>query len=137
MYLTGGGIAMKQVIPTTDVLQYEPFGFTNCLRYRDVLYLSGVSALDVQGRVVGEDIEPQTVRTFKNIELILRAAGSGLNHILQMTSFVVDLERNGAGYVTARKKILTRGEYTSATIGVSALMIPGLLVEVQCCAVIP
>ena len=128
---------MKQVIPTAGVLQYEPFGFTNCVRYRDVLYLSGISALDVQGRVVGEDIEIQTVQTFENIERILRAAGSGLDQILQMTSFVVDLERNGAGYVLARKKILTRYEYTSATIGVSALMIPRLLVEVQCRAAIP
>lgn len=132
-----GGIAMKQAIPTTGVLQYEPFGFTNCVRYRDVLYLSGIAALDGQGRVVGEDIEAQTVKTFENIERILRAAGSGLDQILQMTSFVVDLERNGAGYVAARKKILIRQEYTSATIGVSALMIPGLLLEVQCCAAMP
>ena len=41
---------MIQVIPTTGVFQYEPFGFTNCTRYRDVLYLSGISAVDEQGR---------------------------------------------------------------------------------------
>ena len=128
---------MKQVISTIDVLQYEPFGFTNCVRYRDVVYLSGIAALDVQGRVVGGDIETQTAQTFANIERILRAAGSGLDQILQMTSFVVNLERNGAAYVAARKKVLTRHEYTSATIGVSALMISGLLVEVQCCAAVP
>lgn len=128
---------MKQVIPTAGVLQYEPFGFTNCVRYREVLYLSGIAAFDVQDRVVGEDIETQTVKTFENIERILRTAGSGLDQILRMTSFVVNLERNGAGYVAARKKILIRHEYTSATIGVSALMIPGLLVEVQSCAATP
>jgi 2-iminobutanoate/2-iminopropanoate deaminase len=70
---------MKQVIPTSDVLQYKPFGFTNCGRYQDVLYLSGIAALDVQGRVVGEDIETQTVKTFENIERILRAARSELD----------------------------------------------------------
>jgi hypothetical protein len=47
---------------------------------------------------------------------------------------VVDLAKNGAGYVAARRSILTRPTYTSATIGVSALMVPGLLLEVQCCA---
>jgi hypothetical protein len=51
-----------------------------------------------------------------------------------MTSFIVDLESNGARYVAVRKKILTRPTYTSATIGVSALMVPGLLLEVQCSA---
>jgi hypothetical protein len=54
-----------------------------------------------------------------------------------MTSFVVDLPTNGSGYVAARQKILTRPTYTSATIGVSALMIPGLLLEVQCIAATP
>ena len=100
----------------------------------DVLYLSGISALDPQGQVLGSDIETQTTHTYRNIERVLRAAGSGLDQILQMTSFVLDLERNGARYVAARQKILTSHTYTSAVIGVSALMMRGLLLEVQCCA---
>jgi len=71
------------------------------------------------------------------IQKVLRAAGSDLDQILQMTSFIVDLPANGQGYVAVRKKILTRPTYTSATIGVSALMIPGLLLEVQCTAATP
>ena len=125
---------MKQVIQTSDVMPYEQFGFTNCVRFKDVLYLSGISALDLQGRVMGDDIETQAVHTFRNIERVLRAGGSGLDQILQTTSFVVDLENNGARYVAAREKILTRPNYTSATIGVSALMGSGLLLEVQCTA---
>jgi enamine deaminase RidA (YjgF/YER057c/UK114 family) len=131
-----GGASMIQVIPTRGVFQYEPFGFTNCTRYRDVLYLSGISAVDEQGRIVGDDIETQTAKTYQNIEEVLRAAGSGLDQILQMTSFIVDLGRNGQGYVDARKKLLIRPTYTSATIGISALMTPGALLEVQCCAAV-
>ena len=115
-------------------MQYEPLGFTNCVRFKDVLYLSGISAIDLQGRVIGDDIETQTVHIYRNIERVLRAAGSDLDRILQMTSFIVDLKSNGAGYVAARKKILTQYTYISATIGVSALMVSGLLLEVQCCA---
>ena len=125
---------MKQVIEAAGVMPYEQFGFTNCVRYDDVIYLSGISAVDLQGRLIGEDIETQTVHTYRNIERVLRAAGSGLDQILQMTSFVVDLERNGELYVAARRKILTQPTYTSATIGVSALMMRGLLLEVQCIA---
>ena len=128
---------MIKVVAATGVLPYEQFGFTNCVSYRDVLYLSGISALDPQGRIVGEDIETQTAKTYQNIEAVLRAAGSGLDQILQMTSFVVDLGRNGQRYVDTRKKLLTRPTYTSATIGVSALMVPGLLLEVQCRAALP
>ena len=128
---------MKQVIQVPGVLPYEPFGFTNCVRFKDVLYLSGIAALDPQGRVMGDDIETQTEHTFRNIEKVLQAAGSDLDRILQMTSFVVDLANNGARYVAARKRILTRPTYTSATIEVSALMGQGLLLEVQCTAAAP
>jgi 2-iminobutanoate/2-iminopropanoate deaminase len=125
---------VKQVIQASGVLPYEPYGFTNGVRFKDVLYLSGISALDLQGRVMGDDIETQTIHTYRNIERVLRAGGSGLDQIPQMTSFVVDLAKNGAGYVAARKTILTQPTYTSATIGIAALMVPGLLLEVQCTA---
>ena len=94
-------------------------------------------AADPEGKVVGTDIETQTQETYRNIQKVLRAAGSDLDQILQMTSFIVDLPTNGQGYVAVRKKILTRPSYTSATIGVAALMIPGLLLEVQCIAATP
>lgn len=67
---------MQQVIPAAGVLQYEPFGFTNCVRFGDVLYLSGISALDAEGKVIGGDIDTQTIHTYRNIERVLRAAGS-------------------------------------------------------------
>ena len=124
---------MILVVPAPGVLQYEQFGFTNCVRFKDVLYLSGIGAMDPDGRVVGEDIETQTVNTYHNINGFC-GRPDGLDQILQMTSFVVDLERNGALYVAARKKILTSQTYTTAVIGISALMAPGLLLEVQCSA---
>lgn len=124
------------VVPVPGVFPYEQFGFTNCVRHGDVLYLSGVASLDAAGQAIGTDIEAQTIQTYANIERILRAGGSSLDRILQMTSFVVDLGRNGSGYVATRTKILTQPTYTSAVIGVSALMMSGLLVEVQCCAAV-
>jgi enamine deaminase RidA (YjgF/YER057c/UK114 family) len=127
----------QTVVQVPEVLAYEPFGFTNCVRWGDALYLSGISALTKDGEAVGaEDIAVQTVKTYENIRAVLTAAGSGLDRILQMTSFVVDLPRNGRAYVEARRRILTSHTYTSAVIGVSALMIPGLVLEVQCIAAV-
>ena len=127
----------KKVVQVAGVFPYEPLGFTNCVRVGEMLYLSGIAGVDANGKIVAPDIEAQTVQTFRNIELVLKAAGSSLDQIAQMTSFVVDLERNGFRYVEARKKILTRREYTSATIGVAALLTPGALLEVQCRACVP
>ena len=83
---------MIQVIPTTGILQYEQFGFTNCVRFKDVLYLSGIGAIDIEGKVLGDDIETQTVYTYDNIGRVLRAAGSGLDQILADDEF-----RRGSG----------------------------------------
>ena len=142
---------MKQVVQVPGVLPYEPFGFTNCVRFKDVLYLSGISAIDPLGKIVGTDIETQTEETYRTIQKVLRAAAPPLRprvrppagrrglmfEFLAGASFIVDLPTNGQGYVAVRKKILTRPTYTSATIGVSALMMPGLLLEVQCTAATP
>lgn len=128
---------MKTIVPVEQVFPYEPFGFTNCVRFGDTLYLSGVSGLRADGSLVGPDIESQTAQTFENIGRILRAAGSDLDQILQMTSFLVDLAQNGPPYVAARRRLLPDPGYTSATIGVAALMMPGLLLEVQCTAAAP
>ena len=45
---------MAQRIVTTPpgVLPYEPFGFTNCVREGERLFLSGISALTAEGQVV-------------------------------------------------------------------------------------
>lgn len=128
---------MKTIVPVPGVLAYEPFGFTNCVRVGDTLYLSGVSGLNADGSLAGADIATQTAKTYENIGRILAAAGAGLDDIVQMTSFLVDLERNGPAYVAARREILKSPAYTSATIGVAALMMPGLLLEVQCIATRP
>jgi len=108
-------------------MPYEPYGFTNCSaaqgRPLSLRYLGHGPA---KGGSFGDDIETQKpVHTYQNIERVLRAGGSGLDQILQMTSFVVDLGKNGAGYVAARKTIMTPiTRTTSATIGISALMVP-------------
>ena len=127
----------QTVILTSGVLGYEQWGFTNCVRSGELLFLSGIGSLAEDGRVIGAgDIEAQTVQTYANIRAVLDSAGSRLDRILQMTTFIVDLPRNGAAYVAARQRILTAPTYTSAVVGVAALMMPGLLVEVQCIAMV-
>jgi hypothetical protein len=37
------GENLKQVIQASGGMPYEPHGFTNCVRFKDVLYLSAIS----------------------------------------------------------------------------------------------
>jgi enamine deaminase RidA (YjgF/YER057c/UK114 family) len=126
-----------EIVSVPGVFPYEPLGFTNCVRVGEMLYLSGIGPLDADGNLVAPGIDDQTAATFENIEAILRATGAGLEHIAQMTSFVVELASNGPRYVDARRRILRSPTFTSATVGVTELLVPGMLLEVQCCAEVP
>jgi 2-iminobutanoate/2-iminopropanoate deaminase len=56
------------------------------------LYTSGQIALDpVTGNLVDGSFEEQVHRVFKNLQAILRAAGTDFNRVLKATVYVTDL----------------------------------------------
>ena len=58
----------------------------------DLIFVSGQGAVDPRtGELVGPDVESQTEQVFKNIETILKAAGSDLKHILRCGVFLADM----------------------------------------------
>lgn len=125
---------MKKVVNVPELLTYDQYGFTQCVNYGDLIFLTGQAGQDKEGQIVGADIESQTKQVFKNIEYALKAAGSDLTEILTMTSYVVDMHKNGLGYFNTRKACMPNTSFTSTSIGVAALAIPGLLIEVSCIA---
>ncbi|KTD36070.1 RutC family protein YjgH [Legionella nautarum] len=124
----------KKVIEVPELLSYDKYGFTQCVRYNDLIFVTGQAGEDKNGNLVGKDIESQTRQLFKNIEYALRAANSDLSQILAMTSYIVDMEKNGLAYFTTRKQCMPVSSYTSTSVGVAALANPGLLIEVTCIA---
>ena len=55
------------------------------------LYCSGQIALNVQGELVGTDIESQTRQVFTNISHVLSAAGATLDDVVKTTVFLQDM----------------------------------------------
>ena len=63
----------------------------------DLVFLSGSIPLDpTTMNVVGEDIQAQTHQVCKNIEAILKAAGSDFDHVVKTTCFLKDMHDFGA-----------------------------------------
>jgi endoribonuclease L-PSP, putative len=58
-----------------------------------MVYVSGQLPLDLETRepFTGE-IEKQTELALRNVEVVLNAAGSDLDHVVQMTIYVSDME---------------------------------------------
>ena len=67
--------------------------YSQAIVHNGVVYVAGQLPIKPGSseRHVGS-IEEQTEQTLRNVEAILKAAGSGLDRILQMTIYVSDIE---------------------------------------------
>jgi 2-iminobutanoate/2-iminopropanoate deaminase len=101
-----------------------------------MLVLSGQVALDYDGSLVGEDMTAQAEQIFRAIEGILSAYGGGFEHVMNIRTYLTDMELL-AEYGAVRRKYFTGTPPTSTTIQVSRLFLPGALLEVEVTAVIP
>jgi len=89
----------------------EPVGaYPHARRAGSLLFLSGVGprrrgtdvvpgvTVDASGRMTSYDIEAQCESCFANVRMVLDAAGSSLDRIVDVTTFLTDLERDFEGY---------------------------------------
>jgi enamine deaminase RidA (YjgF/YER057c/UK114 family) len=74
---------------------WEPIvGYSRALRVADNVYVSGTTATDKDGNVVGVgDPYAQTVQTLKNIEIALNELGVGLEHVVRTRIYVRDISQ--------------------------------------------
>jgi reactive intermediate/imine deaminase len=105
--------------------------YTDAVRFGNLLFVSGIIAVDKDLNVVGkDDVVAQTRCIFENMKKVLAAAGATLADVLKVTVFLLD--------VNDRTKINpVRQEYFGATkpastlIGVRELAIPGVKIEIE------
>ena len=94
------------------------------------VFVSGTTSLDSKGRVQGQDATEQTMVTMRKIDAALKSAGSRLNDLTRLTIFVTDIRDMGA-VSKALDKALKGSVVSSTLVAVSALAVPGLLVEIE------
>ena len=111
--------------------------YSPAVAFDRLLFVAGQGAtVPETDRLAGADIATQTEQTLKNIETILRAGGSSLQHVLRCSVFLVDMKEFAEMNVVYAR---TFGEHRPArtTVEVSALPSPGLRVEIDCIAYVP
>jgi enamine deaminase RidA (YjgF/YER057c/UK114 family) len=92
--------------------------------------------LDTTESVAIGNVAGQTEKAMANIEMLLREAGSRLEHICKITIYLVDPRYREAVYRVVGKWL--KGVYPVSTgVVVSALARPEWLVEIDATAVIP
>ena len=100
-----------------------------------LVFVSGTTSLDAKGRVQGKDAGAQTLVTMRKIEAGLKSAGARLKDLVRLTIFVTDIRDMGA-VTRALDKALKGTVVSSTLVAVTALAVPGLLVEIESTAVI-
>jgi 2-iminobutanoate/2-iminopropanoate deaminase len=98
------------------------------------VYVSGQGSLR-DGQVVGDTIEEQTRIVLANVTAVLESAGAGLADVVQCRVFLADTaDFRAMDGVYAQ--VFPAPLPARTTVGV-ALPLPGMLVEIDCVAVLP
>lgn len=100
----------------------------------ELVIVSGQGAADpATGELAGADIETQTEQVFKNLERILRAGGSDIQHILRCGVFLLDMaefQKMNAVY----ERVMAGHRPARTTVQVAGLPMEGLKVEIDAIA---
>ena len=111
-------------------------GYSRAVRVGGVIHVAGTTALDEQGRLVGEnDAYAQTRQTLDNIRRALERAGATLADVVRTRIYVIDIERweeigraHGESFADVRP--------AATMVQVGRLIDPRMLVEIEAEAIL-
>ncbi len=128
---------MKKEIIRTDKAPKPGGSYSQAVKLGDMVYVAGTCPFDlVTGEVLFPgDIVRQTHVVLEYMEQILQAAGTSLEHVVKVTSFIDELN-DFAAYNEAYAEYFTVEPPARSTVEIVKFP-PGMRVEIECIAYIP
>jgi 2-iminobutanoate/2-iminopropanoate deaminase len=126
---------MKRRVSSPHVPEPPPKTFSRCVQVGDQLFVAGITATSPTGIEGGDSMHEQTRAVYRKIRHLVEAAGGTMDDIVRQLIFVTDISRRDE-VLRARREFFTGDFPASTQVQVTALAMPGLLVEIEVTAVI-
>jgi len=131
----------KQHIQPPELFESQRFGYTQVVTSSPGthIFISGQTGLDAGFQLVGEgDLGAQTEQALRNLGHALAAAGASVADLTSLRIYVLDYRAESMAAVGGPLSSFLGSHPPPAQtlIGVQALGMPGLLVEIEATAVI-
>ncbi|MBK9341947.1 MAG: RidA family protein [Dehalococcoidia bacterium] len=111
-------------------------GYSRAVRVGDSVFVAGTTAAEPDGAIFGgDDGYLQAKRCFEIIERALHQAGAGMRHVVRTRMFVTDIRR-WEEFSKAHGESFRDIKPAATMVQVSALMAPGMLIEIEVDAVV-
>jgi 2-iminobutanoate/2-iminopropanoate deaminase len=111
--------------------------YTDAVVAGELLFVSGLIAVDCHGALVGaDDVAAQTRQVFENLRAVLDEAGCRFEDVVKVTVYLTDVD-DRPKINPVRQEVFGDARPASTLVEVSRLAVPGAKVEIEAVALIP
>ncbi|TNM61395.1 RidA family protein [Aliirhizobium smilacinae] len=125
----------ETIFPPNRHALYEKHGYSAAIRSGDLLFISGQVGSREDG-TAEPDFKTQVELAFDNLQSVLKAAGAGLEDIVDVTTFHTDPENQFGTIMEVKNRIFPTAPYPNWT-AVGTTWLSGFDFEIKVIARIP